>query len=171
MLLLLRKQYYLQDVVIDAEWERQPSPPHQQQTEHDNDGSSAKVTATSASACSAAGASDAQQDCQLWGPRDAFLYNYFLKKYLFIVFFGSQLQMSLQNESEIQPPSLSLSLRCSARGEEAREVPDGQVRRAPDGAHQEAAARRDVDVREAARVVRRGKADYVVWRGSVIVPF
>ena len=48
--------------------------------------------------------------------------------------------------------------RCTARGEEAREVPDGQVRGAPDGAHQEAAARRDVDVREAARVVWRGKS-------------
>ena len=52
----------------------------------------------------------------------------------------------------------SLSLRCSARGEEAREVPDGQVRRTSDGAHQEAAACRDVDVREAARALRRGKA-------------
>ena len=48
--------------------------------------------------------------------------------------------------------------RCTARGEEAREVPDGQVRGAPNGAHQEAAARRDVDVREAARVVWRGKS-------------
>ena len=55
--------------------------------------------------------------------------------------------------------NLNLALyRCTARGEEAREVPDGQVRGAPDGAHQEAAARRDVDVREAARVVRRGKS-------------
>ena len=44
--------------------------------------------------------------------------------------------------------------RCTARGEEAREVPDGQVRGAPDGAHQEAAQGGDVDIRPAAGALR-----------------
>ena len=59
--------------------------------------------------------------------------------------------------------NLNLALyRCTARGEEAREVPDGQVRGAPDGAHQEAAQGGDVDLRPAAGALRdRGQQQFL----------